>query len=49
MAKIVVPGEEVGYDFMLSMLRGVFSLTLPISLATLQMKIFCSEKKNSFS
>ena len=38
--KKVVPDEEVGYDFMLYMLRGVFSLTLAISLATLQMKIF---------
>ena len=25
--KKAVPDEEVGYDFMLSMLRGVFSLT----------------------
>ena len=48
MEKKVVPDEEVGYDFMLSMLRGVFFLTLAISLATLQVKIFCSEKKNSF-
>ena len=46
--KKVVPDKEVGYDFMLSILRCVFSLTLAISLATLQMKIFCSEKKKVF-
>lgn len=38
--KKVVPDEEVGYDFMLSMFRGVFSLTLPISVAILLIKSF---------